>query len=76
MNADAMTEYIQFVADRLLVQLGHPALFHVTTCPFDFMLLQGMETKTNFFESRESSYQKAGARTVNTQYSFETQADF
>jgi ribonucleotide reductase beta subunit family protein with ferritin-like domain len=61
MNASDMATYIEFVADRLLVQLGHPKLFHVM-CPFEFMLTQGLETKANFFENRETSYQKAGAR--------------
>jgi len=61
MNASDMATYIEFVADRLLVQLGHPKLFHAM-CPFEFMLTQGLETKANFFENRETSYQKAGAR--------------
>ena len=61
MNADDMSTYIRFVADRLLVQLGHPKLFHAP-CPFEFMLTQGLETKANFFENRETSYRKAGAR--------------
>ena len=61
MNAADMSTYIRFVADRLLVQLGHPKLFHAA-CPFEFMLTQGLSSKANFFESRETSYQKAGAR--------------
>ena len=61
MNAEDMSTYIQFVADRLLVQLGHPKLFHAP-CPFEFMLTQGLETKANFFENREAAYRKAGAR--------------
>lgn len=75
MNADAMNTYIEYVADRLLSQLGHPPLYH-SACPFDFMLLQGLETKTNFFENRESSYQKAGARTSQGNYTFETDSEF
>ncbi|MEC7000296.1 MAG: ribonucleotide-diphosphate reductase subunit beta [Actinomycetota bacterium] len=75
MNADSMSTYIEFVADRLLQQLGHPKLYDAV-CPFDFMLMQGMETKTNFFESRESSYQKVGARTTTGAHTFVTDADF
>ena len=74
MNADDMSTYIEFVADRLLTQLGHPKLYDAK-CPFDWMLTQGMELKTNFFEARESSYQKAGAR-ANGGYAFATDADF
>jgi len=75
MNAAQMSTYIEFVADRLLVQLGHPKLFHAA-CPFDFMLLQGMETKTNFFEARVSEYQKVGARPQAGGHTFDTDADF
>lgn len=59
MNADLMCQYIQFVADRLLVALGCPKLYQVTN-PFDFMDLISMPGKTNFFERRVSEYQKSG----------------
>ena len=76
MNAADMSTYIEFVADRLLVQLGHPKLFHAT-CPFEFMLTQGLETKANFFENRETSYQKAGARVrPGEDHTFGLDADF
>ena len=76
MNAQLMSTYIEFVADRLLVQLGHPKLFHAT-CPFEFMLTQGLETKANFFENRETSYQKAGARVrPGEDHTFGLDADF
>ena len=55
MNADSMSQYIEFVADRLSVQLGHPKLFH-TSNPFSFMELISMEGKTNFFEKRVGEY--------------------
>lgn len=55
MNSELMCQYIEFVADRLIVQLGYPKLFG-TRNPFEFMELISMETKTNFFESRVSEY--------------------
>jgi len=59
MNSDLMNQYIEFVADSLLVQLGLPKLY-TTTNPFEFMELISLEGKTNFFEKRVSDYQKAG----------------
>jgi ribonucleotide reductase beta subunit family protein with ferritin-like domain len=59
MNAKDMTTYIQFVADRLCVQLGYPKLY-LATNPFDFMELISLEGKTNFFEKKVSEYSKPG----------------
>jgi ribonucleoside-diphosphate reductase subunit M2 len=59
MNAAQMTEYIQFVADRLLTALGHPKLYN-TANPFDWMELISLQGKTNFFEKRVGEYQKKG----------------
>lgn len=59
MNAELMCQYIEFVADRLLVALGSPKIYNVTN-PFDFMDLISMPGKTNFFERRVSDYQKSG----------------
>merc|ERR1712137_1421367 len=58
MNSELMTKYIEFVADRLLVCLGHPKLFFATN-PFDWMELISLQGKTNFFEKRVGDYQKA-----------------
>ena len=58
MNSELMIQYIQFVADRLLVQLNYNKIWG-TVCPFDFMESISMEGKTNFFESRPTQYQKA-----------------
>jgi len=58
MNSELMTKYIEFVADRLLVCLGHPKLFSATN-PFDWMELISLQGKTNFFEKRVGDYQKA-----------------
>jgi ribonucleoside-diphosphate reductase beta chain len=61
MNADLMQEYIEFVADRLLGELGVPKHYG-TKNPFDFMEMIAMETKTNFFEKRVGAYQKSGVK--------------
>jgi ribonucleoside-diphosphate reductase beta chain len=59
MNADLMTQYIEFVADRLLVELGNEKVYHSTN-PFDFMDMISLQGKSNFFEVRVGDYQKAG----------------
>ena len=59
MNSRMMAQYIEFVADRLLVALGAPKLYN-TTNPFDWMELISLQGKTNFFEKRVGEYQKAG----------------
>ena len=59
MNARDMTQYIQFVADRLVLQLGYSKIYGVTN-PFDFMELISLEGKTNFFEKKVSEYSKPG----------------
>ncbi len=59
MNAKLMTQYIEFVADRLLVELGNEKVYNATN-PFDFMEMISLEGKTNFFEKRVGDYQKAG----------------
>ena len=55
MNAPQMAKYIEFVADRLLLQLGYPAIYG-TLNPFDFMELISIEGKTNFFEKKVGEY--------------------
>ncbi|KAG5650252.1 Ribonucleotide-diphosphate reductase (RNR), small subunit [Sphagnurus paluster] len=59
MNADLMCQYIEFVADRLLVALGNDKVYNKTN-PFDFMDMISLQGKTNFFEKRVSDYSKAG----------------
>ncbi len=54
-----MCQYIEFVADRLLVALGDEKYYGVTN-PFDFMDMISLQGKTNFFEKRVSDYSKAG----------------
>ena len=55
MNSKLMSQYIEFVADRLLVQLGYEKVYNVS-CPFDFMEQISIEGKTNFFEKRVGEY--------------------
>jgi len=59
MNAKLMSQYIEFVADRWLTELGYPKMFNATN-PFDFMELISLQGKTNFFEKRVGDYQKSG----------------
>ena len=59
MNSDLMTQYLEFVTDRLLVELGCPKEYNSTN-PFDFMEMISLQGKTNFFEKRVGEYQKAG----------------
>lgn len=59
MNAKLMTQYLEFVTDRLLVELGCNRVYNSPN-PFDFMDMISLQGKTNFFEKRVSEYQKAG----------------
>lgn len=65
MNSNLMRQYIEFVADRLLVSLGNDKVYNVTN-PFDFMDMISLQGKTNFFEKRVSDYSKAGVKTTST----------
>ncbi|KHN09932.1 Ribonucleoside-diphosphate reductase small chain [Glycine soja] len=58
MNGDLMSQYIEFVADRLLGALGCGKVYNVQN-PFDWMELISLQGKTNFFEKRVGEYQKA-----------------
>lgn len=76
MNAKLMCQYIEFVADRLLGELGCPKIYNAVN-PFDFMEMISLEGKTNFFEKRVSEYQKAGVMGDGTgNHSFTIDADF
>lgn len=78
MNSDLMSSYIEYVADRLLVQLGYNKIWNSNN-PFQFMERISIETKSNFFESRVSQYSKANVGT-NQEHSemrkFTLDADF
>lgn len=75
MNGKLMAEYIEFVADRLSSQLGYPKIYY-TKNPFDFMEQISLERKTNFFESRVSSYAKANTQGKAEEKKFAIDADF
>ena len=76
MNSRLMGDYIEFVADRLLVALGQPKAFDVTN-PFDWMEQIGMQKCTNFFEARVGEYQKCGVMTDRSKHHvFSTEEDF
>jgi ribonucleoside-diphosphate reductase beta chain len=75
MNADLMCQYIEFVADRLLVALGCSKVYNATN-PFDFMEMISLQGKTNFFEKRVSEYKKAAVGTKLEQNTFKLDEDF
>jgi ribonucleoside-diphosphate reductase subunit M2 len=73
MNSQMMTQYIQFVADRLCVQLGYKKIYNVLN-PFDWMELISLEGKTNFFEKRVGDY--ALANKTQSKEAFDFTDDF
>ena len=73
MNAELMTQYIKFVADRLCLQLGYDKIYHVAN-PFNWMELISLEGKTSFFERRVSEYSLANK--TNDVDAFEITEDF
>ncbi|WP_181306748.1 ribonucleoside-diphosphate reductase small subunit [Rufibacter sp. XAAS-G3-1] len=75
MNAKLMSQYIEFVADRLLVSLGCGKIYHSTN-PFDFMELISLQGKTNFFEKRVAEYQKSGVMSDRDSNVFSLDEDF
>ena len=75
MNAKLMAQYIEFVADRLCLQLGYPKIYSAVN-PFDFMERISLENKDNFFEKRVSTYAKAGVGKKVGDMSFEMGAAF
>lgn len=75
MNSDMMCEYIEFVADRLLISLGYSKIYNAKN-PFPFMEMISLQGKTNFFEKRVAEYQKAGVGVVKEDHSFTIDEDF
>ena len=75
MNSDLMGKYIEFVADRLLNELGNEKVYN-TPNPFDFMDMISIEGKTNFFEKRVGEYQKSGVLGGKESHGFTTDEDF
>lgn len=75
MNSKMMIEYIQFVADRLIVMLGYEKHYRVEN-PFDFMQMLSLQGKTNFFEKKVSEYQKSSVLSKKKEDEFNLDADF
>lgn len=75
MNAKLMSQYIEYVADVWLQELGCPK-YYGTQNPFDFMELISLQNKTNFFEKKVAEYQKPGVMGDKTGHSFTVDADF
>ena len=75
MNSDSMSQYIEFVADRLVLQLGHNKIYN-TKNPFAFMEMISIEGKTNFFEKRVGEYALANKDTENLGDAFGDTVDF
>jgi ribonucleoside-diphosphate reductase beta chain len=74
MNSDLMSQYLEFVADRLLVSLGCSKVYNSEN-PFDFMTNISLQGKTNFFEKRVGEYQKAGVLN-SSENTFDMDVDF
>jgi ribonucleoside-diphosphate reductase subunit M2 len=70
MNSDLMRDYIKYVADRLLVQLGFNKIYNLEN-PFDFMKIMGLDGKTNFFEQKVSEYFHSSSVSVPESWNFE-----
>ena len=75
MNSDLMSQYIEFVADRLLTELGNKKEYNATN-PFDFMEMISLQGKSNFFEKRVGEYQKAGVLAGKGNLEFTTEEEF
>lgn len=75
MNAELMTQYIEFVADRLLLSLGANKVYNSKN-PFDWMELISLQGKTNFFEKRVGDYQKSGVMADRKDQVFKLDAEF
>jgi ribonucleotide reductase beta subunit family protein with ferritin-like domain len=75
MNSVLMSEYIEFVANRLLVQLGHEKLY-TASCPFQFMERISLESKDNFFEKKVSNYSLANCGKTVDEMSFKMDVEF
>ena len=75
MNVDMMKQYIKYVSDRIMIQLGYDKIYKVAN-PFDFMENISIETKTNFFENRVAAYSKAGVGDKEEDKAFDLDADF
>lgn len=69
-NAELMSDYVKYVADRLLVQLNYQKIFNINNCPLDFMERISITNKSNFFEVRVAEYSKATIDKSNLNFTF------
>jgi ribonucleotide reductase beta subunit family protein with ferritin-like domain len=75
MNIELMQQYVKYVADRLVTQLGYAKLYNVQN-PFDFMNRIALNNKTNFFEGRVADYGRARVGQEKKDNTFALDADF
>ena len=75
MNSDLMSKYIEFVADRLMLQLGYDKIYG-SNCPFDFMEMISIEGKTNFFEKRVGDYSLSSDIKTDDAFNLDDNIDF
>ena len=75
MNSEMMCQYIEFVADRLLMSLGNEKIYNVEN-PFPWMDMISLQGKTNFFEKRVGDYQKSGVMADRDKQVFSLDEDF
>ena len=75
-NAVLMIEYVKYVADRLLIQLKYAPLYHISTCPLDFMERISISNKSNFFEVRVAEYNKSTLGKENVSETLRFDEDF
>nr|XP_027202223.1 ribonucleoside-diphosphate reductase small subunit-like [Dermatophagoides pteronyssinus] len=75
MNSKLMIQYLEYVSDRLLKDLGYNSIFNSEN-PFSWMELISIQGKTNFFEKRVSDYQLAGATSIDLDNKFDQNAEF
>ena len=75
MNCNLMSQYIEFVADRLLLQLGYEKIYNVIN-PFDFMEMISIEGKTNFFEKRVGEYALANKQRDDDIFNNDAEIEF
>lgn len=75
MNSKLMTQYIKYIADRLLISLGYDKIYGDLN-PFDFMEMISLQNKGNFFEKRIAEYSKAGVGRTKEQNTISFDADF
>tara|TARA_Y100000389_G_scaffold119429_1_gene116592 strand:+ start:1190 stop:2188 length:999 start_codon:yes stop_codon:yes gene_type:complete len=75
LNSELMSQYIQFVADRLLTQLNYSKIWNINKCPLDFMERISLDNKTNFFDNRVSDYSKASIQNKKETLTFSNTDD-